>query len=1210
LKPTANAALKSETALYLLIALLLTLVGTMSFHRNGYITGGDISPGIFFPNNSAFPDSLKLWGNSISGLGSPQYNPAFVVLGTLNAVVSHLGFTGPTAEFFVLILLFVAEGLGVAYFTRQLFADYKLAAIVAGIALPLSLFNALVFTNPIQAFAVGFFPFSAGLLFRRLREPITPAIFAVELGLLSFGLMILSATPPLAVFYLMWVALWLALSFARYRNLRTALPGLAGGSALAVLVHAWWCYAAVVTLFGGGETTSQSFSSALDWRWVDARATLLNLVSMQAFWAWPRAEYYPWARPYLHGFLHASLYFPAFFALIGLLLSPYRKRTAALTAITLTCLFLAKGTQPPLGWLNAFLYSHMPGFWLFRDPQVEANIPLYLCVFTLAAVGIDEVSRHLFVVLHRGRLRKFQHWNLAFLDFLMVAAMCASGWAIVSGSFIPSKWLLGKASMVIRLPSYWYGATAFLNKQTGDSRVLILPNDDYYQMPYTWGYYGADALAQALLHRPVVSLAPISSGYLSANTNLLNFQARLLADIRTKPNMPIASALRPLGIGWILQRDDVAWDDPKRDILSAPYLKYYLAHQKHIARVASFGKLSIYKLEDPSPAITSYDGLANWDSMKSADLPSANALFGESPPWFVGPLPSSFRSLVKAAGSEALGRPDGTQRLETRRPGRVSLQPKSVVVDLQKVSDHALLLRLVGPSVRSRAGLQTWQLFRRITLSGLVNQELVFNLGNKTFLIPSGSVTRTRYYRAGTFTPQDAGNPVPINVWSNYGSNVLKNAHWGVLSDCERMNSETPLATGFRSSVTTQQMITLKASDHAACVALGTTLKVAPADAVLIRTQYRHRTGAAPVIALSLDNRVVVHVPLSSEHRWQTWSRWVRPERHRHLAIFVYSYGSAGRTTSVNTYSRPVMWQMHELASDRVVIASRILRVSPGLLTLTDSGPEGGTTVLHDPNFRHGLWSAPFNASASSASPEQRGLSARIEKSGLLDLRARNDGVGEAQTLNGVNGSRLRIAVEARCLEGSAPKMRLYSPSNNATIWESSFSNRLRVWQSTVADVYVANNDQDTELVFYAYGNEAPSHVQFRNISVSRWPSRMGDVVWVGGTPPRSLPVTAQRNGNGLSITLRPQAKTLVLNTSFASGWTLAARGRALSWKHFPVYGFLNGWIVPRGVERHDISVYYAPDRLYGRLQRLALLLTLLLPLSLLYMRRRFHTLS
>ena len=52
---------------------------------------------------------------------------------------------------------------------------------------------------------------------------------------------------------------------------------------------------------------------------------------------------------------------------------------------------------------------------------------------------------------------------------------------------------------------------SYLNSWAPPGNLLVLPEDDFYQMRYTWGYYGADGFITGLIARNVVD--PVAQGY-------------------------------------------------------------------------------------------------------------------------------------------------------------------------------------------------------------------------------------------------------------------------------------------------------------------------------------------------------------------------------------------------------------------------------------------------------------------------------------------------------------------------------------------------------------------------------------------------------------------------------------------------------------------------------------------------------------------------
>lgn len=198
---------------------------------------------------------------------------------------------------------------------------------------------------------------------------------------------------------------------------------------------------------------------------------------------WPRPEYFPFAstleRP---GFVGLRL-FLSLSACAGLVLAPrpVRRWTLGAAGAAILLVWLTKGLHPPLADLNAALYRHVPGMWLFREPQSKSG-PLLVALLTLgSALLVGEAG---------GR------WARRGLAGMLVGATLATSYPIWTGSVIPDQRPLLPPAHV-RFPRYWLETGRYLSHHPG--RVLLLPPDDYYQVPYRWGFYGSDVFADELI---------------------------------------------------------------------------------------------------------------------------------------------------------------------------------------------------------------------------------------------------------------------------------------------------------------------------------------------------------------------------------------------------------------------------------------------------------------------------------------------------------------------------------------------------------------------------------------------------------------------------------------------------------------------------------------------------------------------------------------
>jgi hypothetical protein len=616
-----------------MVALAIAVVAFVSLRRDGYLAAGDVYPRYLMPGNHVFDESITLWGAHISGLGSPQYLPGAVLLALWGAACSAIGMGGPTAQWLLYLALLEFAGLGAVFFARTLFPERRLIALTAGLAYPLSFYLGITFLNPISTFAFGFFPFTAALLMKRVRQPVSQLRLAIDVGLASLGFMLLATTPPIAVYALLWCLAWLIGSLIRWGTWRI-WPGLALGATAAAALNAWWAYAAFNTLYASGGSATQTFVGPLAWSWVDQHASILNMLSMQGMWAYPVLGYFPWADLYASGYRLLALYVPAVLAGVAVVLSPYRRRVWLLVAISVISLFIGKGYHQPLGDVNAFLYANVPFFWLLRDPQEATSITLYLSLFVLAAAGVTQLAT--LAGRAAGALRPDHRdagREVALAWVVLTMLLLANGIAFISGDVIPATWLDGTARSVINPPLYWRQASDFLNAQSDAARVLVLPNDDFYAMPYTWGYYGIDAVAQTWIVRPVVIAAPVSSNWIGGAPALLAQYGHLIDDIRAGSDRTVAPALSALGVGWIVQRNDVDWSSAGRHILSPAVIGAYLRHQPGIRKVATFGSLDLYRVSVSHGCASAYDDFVRVPPGDDIDLVRALGLLRSEVPF-------------------------------------------------------------------------------------------------------------------------------------------------------------------------------------------------------------------------------------------------------------------------------------------------------------------------------------------------------------------------------------------------------------------------------------------------------------------------------------------------------------------------------------------------------------------------------------------------
>jgi hypothetical protein len=196
-----------RNSLYFVTASVLGLVGIVAFWRSGFIAGGDVWPTFAINPTLLLRQSLGAWGFSGNFLGSAQYAPADVVLGVIGIVLKGFVASGAHRDALFYVFVLVAQGLSIQFFSLRLFPKSRIGSVFAGIGLPVSLYGVISVLNPIVGIALVCFPLSAGMMFqgfdagRKLRA-------GLRWGALTIGLFGLVSTPPLGVFYLLWVVAW------------------------------------------------------------------------------------------------------------------------------------------------------------------------------------------------------------------------------------------------------------------------------------------------------------------------------------------------------------------------------------------------------------------------------------------------------------------------------------------------------------------------------------------------------------------------------------------------------------------------------------------------------------------------------------------------------------------------------------------------------------------------------------------------------------------------------------------------------------------------------------------------------------------------------------------------------------------------------------------------------------------------------------------
>jgi uncharacterized protein DUF3367 len=358
--------------------------------------------------------------------------------------------------------------------------------------------------NPAQQSMIGVFatgevcaallPWVFYLVMLAALEPARRRFAAAMLATVSFALVvILAITPQLLVALLIGTIVWLAFASTLARD-RSAFLAWAGKTALLVIAASlWWIVPNAMSYIGVAIThTADPMSVA----WTFARASLLNELRFAPMWFWRYPEYNPWSIEFdRNALFYAAGLVPAFGLAVALIMARGRAAGVAglLAIFALVMLFIAKGTHPPLEWLNLAFYR-IPGMFLFIEPY-GAILIAALCMALACGIVADRIAA-------QADKRRATAAAIAVGVVFVGASLCANLATVTGAIFHEQQDPL--PNVHILLPDYWRALASRLNSEPALGGVAILPADDFYQVDYDWGFHGADLLPVTLLHRAVL----------------------------------------------------------------------------------------------------------------------------------------------------------------------------------------------------------------------------------------------------------------------------------------------------------------------------------------------------------------------------------------------------------------------------------------------------------------------------------------------------------------------------------------------------------------------------------------------------------------------------------------------------------------------------------------------------------------------------------
>lgn len=543
---------------------------------------------------------MSTWWDA-NALGRPSELPTLTVYSFLWYVMQFFKIPNGTIQLLLESISFIVSGLAMFYFISILIGKKPLPSLVGSI---FYMANVSVIFSVLSAgmnWMRAFLPLILALFVRLIQKQVSgePAkhslvcfmlVFSISLSFLTVN----AALLVISFFCLGLTALYVAL--VEKKKIKVLL-GSIKVLAFSIMASLWWIIPfALLALQNVGSVVEGA--NVWNWAWSHSRASILNILWLNAYWGW-RPEYYPFIGYYSNPGVILTTFVPIIIVAFGLLFSQ-RKRILRyyFTGIILVAMFLAKGLHPPFEQLNAFLYQHIPGFSvLFRESVSKFNFMITFFLAPVLACGVNSVLTNVEVHLPSKRPLLKKAVSFSVVAVLILTIMVSSA-PIFLGLVAETKTEQLPSPSYVSVPEYWFKLGDYFSNDTDDFRVLVTPDDDFYQMPYKWGYYGADALPLRFTSKPVLYH---TSGYFqSPADDILNilYQALEDGDILTFNNL-----LTAMNVKYILLRNDIWWNFtwPGRHITNPEIIKKHLANNPEFEFAQSIGELDVYRYKNWEP---------------------------------------------------------------------------------------------------------------------------------------------------------------------------------------------------------------------------------------------------------------------------------------------------------------------------------------------------------------------------------------------------------------------------------------------------------------------------------------------------------------------------------------------------------------------------------------------------------------------------------
>jgi arabinofuranan 3-O-arabinosyltransferase len=711
-----------------------------------------------------------------------------------------------------------------------------------------------------------------------------------------------------------------------------SLLALALGLLVLLAVSAYWIVPAFIHLAG---FTGSHLAPLASWAFTERRASLRNGFWLNTAWGWTYTEFYPFASSYESFPLSILRFVLPAIAFVTLALNagsqandqslsrPSLLRLSVTVAtIALFVILLSNGTNSPGNLVFIPLYN-LPFGWLLREPGRFLLLAAAMYA-VMVAVVIEALTRHVSWRTALKSPRLAPSWRLASVPVALGTAILL-GFPIYTGAEIPNS-RPGLPTGHVTMPAYWPQMATFVDSAPIEGNLLVLPPDDFYGMPYTWGYYGADSFIPELFRRHVLVPNPQGSGYVPTAPQLIGAVELVGQAILQHKWQQAAATAGALNAPLILVRGDIQSAYPGRTIMPPDALGSALATAPNFVLIHRVGLLELFELA------------------QGASIPGVHSNF------VTVDSPTPDLRVLSLLG------PDDAIVSHRPQAGLTSLTQAPSLADWPVVANN-LIWR---PSPPRDASYELSELESQTTF--VFDRPGAFYPG-----VPNTQVE---------FRPDSIADPITVSVGVRQAivNGDFSAGPWGPVSDCSAVGGSGPKPSSSAQVVDDgpggTRAMHLTAFAGTACVNQPITWR---GGSIVLRLMVNQLRGSLPRLCLWEvgPQRCATMPAVSGASGWSTFGAALTPDSGTTaLTLYLYADGRGASDQTISEYASAQVMELPELPTfDLIARPNSDAGNVPHLIVFPETFSDAwqgsnGTHVLVDGMFNGWLTTAPQSFSA------------------------------------------------------------------------------------------------------------------------------------------------------------------------------------------------------------------------------------------------------